>query len=310
MAQIGWVFLDDSGGRHRVGLYHGDRSGHVMIYCNLRVVQVDFAVKESRTYSIFIEDELCEVQIVKENNIFTYAFEVNKKVDTPRNRIRRVEDRRNRKYMAIFIGSVVLVIGLFFWGIKWYERRRYAKHIAETSLVSQLSPATEKRLAMEGKTATVQLLLVQEHQQRSVFYGFLTPDSIRVSGQFDVPMTGMVMLPNGFALNDRDAFDVRYLPSNPQTHLVDFSHPTEATVVNYAIQAAQSEKEAHPEESPGKCACLANLVIQEKGWYQLGNLIFQSKTAAENTRFNHDSYLRLLREPDFAGKLKTFCWDK
>ena len=52
MAQVTWVYLDDYGGRHRVGLYHGDHSGHLMIHINRRVVQIDFSVRESRTYAI------------------------------------------------------------------------------------------------------------------------------------------------------------------------------------------------------------------------------------------------------------------
>ena len=66
MAQIGWVYLDNYGGRHRVGLYHGDQTGHLVIHCNLRVVQIDFSVRDTKRYSFFIEDELCEIDIVKE----------------------------------------------------------------------------------------------------------------------------------------------------------------------------------------------------------------------------------------------------
>ena len=64
MAQVGWVFLDDFGGRHRVGLYHGERMGHLLFQGDSRILHVDFSAKESRTYSFSLEDELCAVSVV------------------------------------------------------------------------------------------------------------------------------------------------------------------------------------------------------------------------------------------------------
>ena len=97
MAQLGWVYLDPHGGQHRIGLYHGDKTGHLLIHCNMRVIQVDFSVKESKSYSFFIEDELCELSIHKEHGFYSYEFTTNRKVDTPLNRLRKAEDRRNLK---------------------------------------------------------------------------------------------------------------------------------------------------------------------------------------------------------------------
>ncbi|MEY3248417.1 MAG: hypothetical protein RL742_460, partial [Bacteroidota bacterium] len=37
MAQINWVLLDYQDRPHRVGLYHGDQTGHVLIHCEMRV---------------------------------------------------------------------------------------------------------------------------------------------------------------------------------------------------------------------------------------------------------------------------------
>ena len=61
MAQMNWIYLDDRGGRHSIGLYHGDRSGHMLIHCNRKIIQIDFSVKETKTYSFFVEDEFCEM---------------------------------------------------------------------------------------------------------------------------------------------------------------------------------------------------------------------------------------------------------
>jgi len=309
MAQMGWVFLDDFGGRHRIGLYHGDRSGHVMIHCNLRVVQIDFSVKESRTYSIFIEDELCEVQLFKEHGTFSYAFVVNKTTDTPRNRLRREEDGRNRSYVVLLIAGLCLVIAAIFGTVQWFSHQQDSKRMA-TSQFNQLAPVNEKRLLKEGKSAVAQLLIVQEDSRRTVYYSFFTADSIRISGKFAIPDTGMALLPNGFPLGDRDAFEIRYLPPAPQTHLIDFSYPEQTTIAAYVHRAIKAEQDAHPDSSPAKNACLAWFVLRERGWPGLADLIFQNTPTEDNAQHNRDSYQRLLREPAFARKMKEECWEE
>lgn len=311
MAQIGWVYLDDRGGRHRVGLYHGDQSGHVMIHCNLRVVQIDFSVKDTKMYSFFIEDELCEIYLVKEpDGRFGYEFKVNKTVDTPRNRIRRVDERRIRRQMALFLGAFVAVMVAAFLGFRWFDHWQQNKRLSQNSLFSNLSGEYVRRLSLEGKTGTARLFVVSEAMERKVFYGFTTADSAQISGTFKVPDSGQILLPNGFPLTDRDEFLVTYLPTNPQVHRLDFYQPTRSTIETYVKIASDAEQLAHPEISAKRSVCLALSAAELKGWMSLADFIFQTKTAEENNRHNRDSYLRLVRDADFAKTVGEECWDK
>lgn len=310
MAQVGWVYLDDFGNRNRIGIYHGDRTGHLVIHCNLRVVQVDFSVKESRTYSFFVEDELCEVSVVKEKNGFTYDFKVNKQIDTPRNRLRKAEERRNRKYMALFLGGMALVLVAAFIGFRQYGKMQRQKLLGATSLSSRLKPEYEARMAVEGKPAVAQLQVVEEGLKRRIYYGFLTDKDKHISGLFSVPDTGLIVLPNGFPLENRDAFQVRYLPLEPEIHLVDFFQPTDQTLAAYLQRALEAEQRAHPGATPGHSLCVAHLTLEKKGWQQLADLIFQSVPPEKNLDHNRDSYLRLVREAEFARVIARECWDK
>lgn len=310
MAQVGWVYLDDFGGRHRVGIYHGDRSGHLVLHCDLRVIQVDFSVKESRTYSFFVEDELCEVSVVKEKEGFSYDFQVNKKIDTPRNRLRRADERRNRKYMAILIGGLVLVVSVVFVGLRWWAQKQMEERLSGTTLSSDQTPENQQRLAARGQTAVAQLVIAQDAQHRRVFYGFATPDNDHVSGFFYVQDTGQIILPNGFPLADRDAFAVRYLPDEPRVHQVDFFQPSDNTLARYLESARLAEARAHPEATAGHSRCVARLTLEQRGWQHLADLIFQTAKPYENLKNNRDSYLRLVREPAFAQLVAKECWDK
>lgn len=309
MAQMSWVYLDNQGGRHRVGLYHGDQSGHLVIHCNMRVVQIDFSIKETKTYSFFIEDELCEVTLEKmANGRFGYGFEVNKKVDTPRNRIRRADERHNRYLMAWFVGGFVGLLLLLFVGLRWYGHEQRKKQMSLTSLFSNLTEESALRLGQEGKNAETQMIIVQETQQRKVYYAFVTADSTRVSGNFAVADTGQVLLPNGFPLKDRDAFAVRYLSTAPKVYRVDFNQPIPATILEYLSRAIAAEQIAHPDQLFEHNRCLVQTAFSLNGWQSLGHFISQHQTPKQNARFNRDSYLRFIRDPTFSRAVQKECW--
>lgn len=307
MAQVGWVFLSDQGGRHRIGLYHGDRTGHLAIHCNLKVLQVDFNVKESRTYSFFVEDDLCEVRLIKEKTGFSYEFAVNKTVDTPLNQARRASERKNRKYMAITIGGLVLMLTGIFVAVKFFGHTATADRLSESSIFSEPTEATERLLRTEGKTTQTKLLIVRDAQHRKVFYGFQTPEGVQVSGKFSVTDTGPIYLPNGFPLSDRDAFELRYLPTNPQVHRINFAQPDPETIASYFKLAVEADHRAHPDQTVNASTCWAQLTVQAKGWQSLGELISQSLSPEQNQKFNRDSYGRLVRDDAFATLIRNNC---
>ncbi len=312
MAQMNWVFLDDFGGRHRVGLYHGDRTGHVMVHCNMRVVQIDFSVKDTKMYSFFIEDELCELILEKKDGVFGYEFRVNKKVDTPRNRVRRVAEGQVRKYMALLVGGIVLVLALAFFGLRRYGRLQEAKRIASTSVVSKYSPKNMQLLASEGKRTVARLHLVQGEKagDQKITYTLLAVDSLMEQGDFAVASMNPILLPNGFPFSEGDEFDAIYLPSDPQVHRVEFFQPARTTATTYLRLATQAEQKNNPAVSPEKNICRVLTAAEKMGWLCLANFIFQDKTPEENARNNSESYARLLRDPDHAKEIQAGCWDK
>lgn len=105
--------MDDFGRQHNVGLYHAPGSGNLMIYCNAKIVLIDFLVKASKDYSFFIEEELCIIKVEKaEDNGFSYNFKVNKKADTPLNQLRESREKKYLIYSLIIIFAFLLLIGL------------------------------------------------------------------------------------------------------------------------------------------------------------------------------------------------------
>jgi len=112
MSQFAWTYIGDNGALHRVGLFHGDETGHLMIYCNTRIVVIDFGVTTSKNYSFFINDELCDIAIEEKEGKFSYGFRVDEVTDTPRNRGRRKMIRAEHRQTFYIILTFLLILSL------------------------------------------------------------------------------------------------------------------------------------------------------------------------------------------------------
>jgi hypothetical protein len=109
MSQMTWTYIGDDGSRYKVGLFHGDNTGHLLVYCNARVVVIDFNVQSSRNYSFFINDELCDLAVEEKEGKFLYGFKVDKITNTPRNLGRRKLIRSEVK-QSLWIGIIFILV--------------------------------------------------------------------------------------------------------------------------------------------------------------------------------------------------------
>src|SRR5688500_4433792 len=115
MSQITWTYVDDDGYRHKVGLFHGVNSRHLLVYCNIRNVVSAFSVLASKNYSFFINEELCDIAIEEKDGKFSYGFTIDQVTDTPRNRGRRKMIRTQTQYSLIFFIGFILAIIFVVW---------------------------------------------------------------------------------------------------------------------------------------------------------------------------------------------------
>jgi hypothetical protein len=110
-----WTYLDDFGGKYNVGLYHGENSGHVMLYVNSSIVLIDFSVKKSKKYSLFLGHELCDLIVEKKDGNYSYGLVPNTHVDTALNRLRRkINFKDNIKTCFLGFLLVLLIISINF----------------------------------------------------------------------------------------------------------------------------------------------------------------------------------------------------
>lgn len=76
MSQLWWGFQDNSGKIYNVHLYHGDESGHVLVYVNDLILIIDFSVIVSKIYTFYINERLFTLSMTRENTGFDYRLEL------------------------------------------------------------------------------------------------------------------------------------------------------------------------------------------------------------------------------------------
>jgi len=116
MGQQTWNILDITGEEYTLGIYHGEESGHVVVYLNNNIMIIDFKILMSKSYHFFIGHEFMHLKIIKNMEEYTYSLEVDTDADTPYNiqlKAREQVDQRNMM-IGLFI-AIILLSALFFF---------------------------------------------------------------------------------------------------------------------------------------------------------------------------------------------------
>ena len=115
MPQQSWNITGHRGNHFKLGLFHGAKTQHVVLHCNDKVVQIDFGVRESKTYTVFLDQELCEVSIDHTGgDRYDYSCRINHEAETPLNQLRKdqrsTQSRLERTRMTVAACVVMLVV--------------------------------------------------------------------------------------------------------------------------------------------------------------------------------------------------------
>lgn len=292
MSQFNWTYLAPSGKKHHVGLFHGENTGHVMIYCNSKVVLVDFKVRETKSYSIFIEEELCEIGINRQKDRFVYGFDINKEADTPLNRKRKAIDKKHLKQGVGFLAGLGLLvfIAVTFLGKLGDGSRK---------------PNLAALLAASGKETNAKVFLSDPDKAT---YNFVANGKV-YSKQTAYELGIDIILENGMPLEDGDEFLVNYSSQKPEYHIVHFNRPTAHQIGIYKKRATKKYQELHPRERVEYCDCLTEVAYNLDGINGYAKFYLQDQEYSANPRYNEDSFHRLVRSIPFQKEVDKRCWE-
>lgn len=290
MNQFKWTYVGGDK-QHHIGIFHGAKTGHLVIYCNAKIMIIDFNILESKTYSFFIEEELCEISIERKDGQFFYGFEINKEADTPRNRLRKKMNKRHMWQALAFFAVLFLFIAGFIAIIASYNTNKQQQKAIFTSN----SKTTYAKVFPKATTNTFAYAYVADGQ---VLEYENTEESDKDAVRF---------LQKGMPIEKGDEFKILYLPNNPKIHKIHYNEPSELQIERY-IQRALAKEIAHNQNvDPAYAECKIRLAYEQKGITGIA-LFYHQKTAPHlNKHYNENTYKRLIRDIDFRRRVRHNC---
>lgn len=292
MNRFNWTYLADQGKKHHIGLMHGAESGHLLVYCDAKIVLIDFEILEDKRYSFFIDEQLCEISIERINGQFYYSFEINKTANTPRNNLRKKIERRHLFQGLMLMGGILfLAVTFSLIMINWNDENDQINVISE--------------LMHKGKEGEAKILKVSDSE---IKYFYI------VNGQPYSAQTGLndksvIVLETGMPLEEGDEFVVKYVSNNPKLNQIDYKRPTQNQIVKYRERAIKKYLEYNPQKDSLFSACVVEIAYYLKGIQGLADIFFQEATESENPQNNRNTYLRLIRDIPFQEELNKRCWE-
>lgn len=281
-----WTYLGDENKRYQVGLYHSPRKGYLLIHCNAKIVLIDFNVFNTSSYSFFIEDELCRIDLERNSQRFLYGFTIDQEIDTPRNRQRKRLYRKNLYTSLGVVLGALLLFGLFAIGFTAWQNYRSEM---ELSL----------GLVERGRFADAQLIANEE--EAAVYYYFRV-GQFRYGGK--IPPERL----HGLPLRSGDQYRVQYLPEKPERHRLRLDLPSQDQQRILRERVLKRHIQAHPYDLPRDILrCEVEAVYQHYGLDGWATLYHQEEAPSQNPEHNRLEYQRLVNSPEYQQKVAQEC---
>ncbi len=292
MNKFKWTYIDERGGLHQVGLMHGVQSGNLLIICNSDILLIDFKVFSTKTYSFFIEEELCEIEIERRDNRFHYGFNTDKKVDTPLNRRRRKQEKKHLFQSLAFLGGLLAVILCSAYFLTLSNKPPSGPNFK--AILAKYHEFTEARTI--------------DHPTKQDAYSFIV-DGKTYTGNAKFTNISPAKLDHGMPIETGDEFIVKYSPKNPAISEIDFNQPTEKQTETYHLRAFDKYQALNPQLDSSYCQCIINVAFEISGLKGLANFYHQDASPTENKRYNSDSYSRLTKGVQFKKMAAEKCFE-
>ena len=262
-----------------VTLFHGEKEGHVLITVNNKVTVIDFKVRDTKSYPLFLDDEFCEIKITKRDGHFYYTFDINKEAQTPLNEVRRKRERSDLLNTVKFFGIGLALMCLI--GIVLNQCR------ANNTSDAVFTAEAVARLVKEADGKRYLVYDVGDDEVHAVYPGFRA-------------------LPTMMPIREGDTFRLRYRPDRPLLYKDDSVRPTKAVLRRYRRELTAAERARFPNKSAAEIECAVSVALElEPRYAAAAKMFFQDKTPAEKKRFNGETYRKLLTSDRYRTALAS-----
>ncbi len=290
---MGWKYVSSEGRTYYVGLFHGEETGHLLIYCGSNIVHMDFSVLQASTFSFLIDDDLCEVVVEPAKKGFSYQFFANREKEAARQEERKVRDRKYLKQTIIFglvFFGVIAIVGFFM--VRQYRINIRAQRAAMAPLSAKMK--TTGVVSVENQRGDTLVLYYRFSAQGQDFNNV----SLLPSGK----------TPFGLPVETGDEFTVFYTDRQPVDNMLLWSMPSETQIERYRKKITIRHAMLNPELTTQQVACQVNIAYQLKELEGWADFYFQQATEAENPLNNNLTYKRLVRDVPFRQAMEKACW--
>lgn len=286
-----WIHVGPYGRHNKIGLMHGDGSGNLMIYYNDKVIVIDFKVFESKSYKFFVDEELCEIFIIKhkKKNSYRYEFKFDNKTKTDLNIRRNAKIKRSNTIGIIVTIAVPLLIASVVLG---YSRIRKAY--------------LEYQIKHYEETSWAKIRIYHDYHIQKSFYFFTDNKGESIDSKRIVspkPQT-----PHGLPIEDGDIFSIKYVSKHPFYNKINYDEPDPATAIKLMQRVAPIHLQHNQGRIQQELLCEIQAAYDLEGLEGLSKIFHQQVAASKNPTYNRESFLKLKRDSPFQ-KAVDQCWN-
>lgn len=286
MNSANWTFVG-AGKTTSVILKHGIDSGNLVIFCNMKIMLIDYDVFDKANYKFFIDEEFCEIKVWKRKGKFNYQFDVLDDVDTPLNKKRKEHSDHlfNKTVIKAFAAlGIVAFLLLLGYGSRYFKAQKVKRVVRGTVLLKD----------HVYKEQHYNAAFSFEHKEQSLIRHL----------QLEELSDGTIILENGLPVHTGDEYLISFTHTNPNENeilfgkiLAEQNEQLQGRVINRMLYL-------NPSLTTEYCICLLqNNNVNPSDLY--ASLYFQNYTPAQNPKHNRDTLSILMNHPDMVLRQKS-----
>jgi hypothetical protein len=278
-----WNYIGQNGKVAIVALQHDRRSGDLVVFYGKDVLWAERAVRTAQTISFFIDDELCKIHIGYEpDGRIGYEFEIDKKADTPLNRIRKTEERKGfvqgLGFLVGIVGILASVVGVGFL----YNKYADAKSLREA-----------------GRDTYARLTLYPKGEVRNCTYTFLFNGIECVYGGNLRQLGDSLVLPCGMPAHNGDEVMIRFDPNELTNHDINWDLPSPDCAMSLVRRLRDRLLVTHPHLMFTQAECLAIMAHRLGGFHGMADMYYGTEPMFNNLYHNQMTFGLQQQRGDF-----------
>lgn len=274
-----WNYISQQNKVTVVSLHHKVATGELLIYFGEELLWAEKNVQGQTSIPFFCDDELCKIHVIPKDNKYYYEFEIDRKADTPYNRLRKAADQKEfSKGMGLFaltIGIIVVLVG----GGFLYNKYADASALRDNGInvAAKLTPFPH-----------------------SEYNCMVAADNIvTFAAQLDT-LNGAVILPCGLPVALNDEFVLRYDPDEVTNNFLNLNAPTKGQMQRLFIRTLEHHYIKHPEaHATTEAQCVLEAIVNLNGLRGMADFYYQDTEILEYAPHNRLTYALMCNRFDY-----------